>query len=587
MKSLLAWLLSAAVVLYAGLAFCPRFKRGGSESTFGWDAGGYYWYLPSAFIYHDLKGQHFADSIIAKYQFTPALDYGFRNENGGYVLTYSSGMALLYAPFFTAAHLLAKPLGFPADGFSKPYQVAISLGSLLVCLLGLWYYRKLLRFYFSDGVTAIMILLLAVGTNYLNYAAIDGALTHHWFFTLYVFLLLATRAFYQRFEKRYAIAIGLLCGLATLIRPSEIISALIPLLWGMERLSLAAIRERLRLFHAQFGKLIIAALCMAAIGSIQLIYWKYVSGHWLVYSYAEKGFSWMHPHWRDYMLSYRSGWITYTPLMALCFVGIIPFLKYGRNKVAVLVFFAINLYIVSAWDIWWYGGTGGRAMIQSYPVILFPLASLVAWLLRHRAWLYVATPCMLLAAYVNIWFTVQAHGGEQLYDSEGMNKAYYWRVVGRWHVPPETERLKDASEIFSGRATDFRLVYRNDVSAEEQPIVLDEAHPYSPDYSFTLPDNNEADWLRVQARFRIAQKEWTAWKMTQFIVSVKGDGKVQNQQMLRVQRYLSDGETKEIFLDIRLPANGADSANILFWNPGSDKPVWIDHIRAWSFREAR
>jgi hypothetical protein len=191
---------------------------------------------------------------------------------------------------------------------------------------------------------------------------------------------------------------------------------------------------------------------------------------------------------------------------------------------------------------------------------------------------------MLLAAYVNVWFTVQAHGGERLYDPESMSKAYYWRVIGRWHVPAEVEKLKDASEIFNGKAKDFRLVYSKEFAAAEAPVLLDEAHPYSKNYDFALPDSGDA-WLRVQVHFRIAQKEWTAWKMTQFIVSVKGKGQVQQEQMLRVQRYLEDGEAKEIFLDIRLPAK-ADSASVRFWNPGSDKPIWIDSIRAWSFREA-
>lgn len=589
-------MVSAAVLLYASLFFYPSWQKENVHSTFAWDVSGYYWYLPSVFVYHDLKGQHFGESVIRQYGFTPTFSQAFKTQSGGYVLNYSSGMALMYSPFFAMAHVLAKPLGYPADGFSKPYQAAISFGSLAVCLLGLWYFRKLLRFYFSDTVTAITIFLLAIGTNYLNYAAIDGALTHNWLFTLYVFLLLATRAFYQTFKTKYAVAIGGLCGLLILARPSEIVSVLIPLLWGMETISLSAIKARFRFYAHYLRQLLIAIVCLIAVGSIQLFYWKHVSGHWLVYSYGEQGFSWLRPHFYNYTVSYRSGWLVYTPLIVLSFIGIIPFLKYGKNKVAILAFFALNYYIVSAWDIWWYGGTGGRAMIQSYPIILFPFAHLIGYLLRHKAWLMVAMPFIVLATYMNIWFTVQAHGGEGLYDSETMTKAYYWRVAGRWHVPRETAKLKDIDELFEGMPKSLKPAYTNTLETDtslsistdalegSRSIVMNPAHDVSNKYTFPLPADG-ADWLRAQATFHIKGKEWTAWRMTQFIVGFFSEGRIVKEKMIRVHRFLDDGYTRDIYLDVKLPNVKVDSCQIYFWNVGSEREIQIDNIKAWTFKE--
>jgi hypothetical protein len=85
--------------------------------------------------------------------------------SGGYVIQYSSGMAMLYAPFFFVAHVLAEPLGFPADGFSRPYQFAIALGSVLVAMLGLWMYRRFLLYFYSDGVVACTLLILGIGNK--------------------------------------------------------------------------------------------------------------------------------------------------------------------------------------------------------------------------------------------------------------------------------------------------------------------------------------------------------------------------------------------------------------------------------------
>jgi hypothetical protein len=595
-KSLIAYIASVIVVLYAALFIGPRWKQHGGESTLGWDVSGYYWYLPSIFIYEDLKGQGFSDSVISKYRFTPVFDQASRSDNGGYVLTYSSGMAVLYAPFFAVAHVVAKPLGYPTDGFSAPYQVAISFGSLFVCFIGIWYFRRLLLYYFSDSVTAIVILLLVVGTNYLNYTAIDGALTHNWLFTIYVFLLLATRAYYQTFKTKYAVAIGLLCGMATLVRPSEAVSILLPLLWGIESISLASIRDRVGLFVKRYKQVLLAMVCMAAIGSIQLIYWKYVSGHWLVYSYGSKGFYWTRPHVYDYALSYRSGWLTYTPLMILAIVGIIPFLKYGKNKVAVLSFFVLSFYIVSAWDVWWYGGTGGRAMIQSYPVIFFPFATLIEYMLRKKVWAIVFTPFILLAAYFNIWFTVQAHGGQGLYDPESMTRAYYWKVAGRWHVAEDVMKLKDPTDLFDGEAKDLKLIYSNNLEGDTslpvrtdaieggRSILLNRQRAWSNKY--TLPIAlGKAGWMRVQACFRVKEKEWTPWLMTQFIAELTNNGQRVKENMLRVHRFLDNGDTRDIFMDIKVPKEHVDSCKIHFWNVESERSILIDDIKVWSFDE--
>jgi hypothetical protein len=283
-------------------------------------------------IYKDLKYQDFADSILQKYWPTPEIQQFTRYPDGSCVLTYSSGMAFMYLPLFTVAHLVARPLGYPADGFSVPYQFALQVGSMLFALVGLWYFRRLLLLYFEDKVAAILLLLLVIGTNYLNYASIDGGMTHAWLFSLYTFLLLNTHYFYKNPSVKYAARIGMLIGLMILIRPSEMVAVWIPLLWGMESFSAAEIRNKLSFLKEQMPKLLVAVVCVILVGSIQIAYWKYTSGHWLVFSYGgdDKGFSWLPPHTDKF--SYRSGWIMYTPLMLMAIIGFVPFAKKVKTK---------------------------------------------------------------------------------------------------------------------------------------------------------------------------------------------------------------------------------------------------------------
>lgn len=411
-------------MLYAALVFDPKWKNEAGESSLGWDASTYYWYLPATFIYKDIKQQKFGDSIIAKYHFTPAFEQSFVHESGNRVITYSSGMAYVQAPAFFIAHALAGPLGYDADGFSMPYQVAVQLWGLLGAIVGLWFFRRLLLYYFSDTVTAITLLLLVVGSNYLNYAAIDVTLTHSWLFTIYVFLLLNTRLFYIQPSYRYAIRIGLLTGLAILIRPSEVVIAIVPLLWGMESISFPTIRSRFSFIFSQLKYYLAAIACTITVGSLQVMYWLYVTGKPLVYSYDDKTFSWLHPHFFDYTLSYRSGWLVYTPLMFFVFIGLVLFLLRGRNKVAVISFFLLNYYIIAAWDVWWYGGMGGRPMVQGYAISFFIVATLVDGLLKTKWIKWPVFAAMAITCYVNIWFTYNAHSTGGLYDPGGMSKAY-------------------------------------------------------------------------------------------------------------------------------------------------------------------
>lgn len=593
MLSRIACFFSIALLLCTSFFLYPKWEQTGPEATIGWDVSGYYWYLPAFFIYQDAKEQRFADSIINKYRPTPEFEQAPLHD-GKRVITYSAGMAMMYLPAFAIAHATATPLGYPADGFSAPYQFAISMASLLVACLGVWLFRRFLLLYYSDAVTAIVLLCLVVGSNYLNYAAIEGALTHNWLFTIYVLLLLNIHHFYKRPNWKNTIGMGICCGLAILIRPSEMICILIPLLWGMEGLAVRHWEKQLKFLREHSKHIALVSVIIILIGSIQLVYWKYASDHWLVYSYGEdKGFSWMHPHVYDYMLSARSGWLSYTPLVVLFFVGIIPFVRYGQNKVAVLVFFALNLYIASAWDIWWYGGMGGRAMIQSYPIIMLPFASLLQWLGQRKVMAVIATPFLLLFVYINIWFTVNAHAGPGLYDPEGMSGAYYCAVLGRWHVSPETVKLKDANRIYEGVLRNKNLLYSNnfDVNDTLTPVsstpiagsgsVYLTQRQISPFYSFPYRDDNQ--WLRVQATFRIQQKEWVAWRMTQLVVRLLYHGEKVTEEILRVQRFMTDGDTKPIYLDVKMPAAPVDSVVIFFWNAEGNNPIQADDLVVWGY----
>ncbi len=338
--SVIAYYIAVLFIISVHFFYYPKWLQPG---TISWDVSGYYMYLPALFVYHDITQFKFKDEITQKYQPSPDFQQAYPHSSGNYVLKYSCGQAIQYLPFFLLANTFASSLGYPKDGFSLPYQFAISFGSLVICFIGLWYLRKSLLLFFDEWLTGWGLLILVLGTNYLDYSAITGAMTHNFLFTLYAVLIYATIQFYKNPSFGNAAAIGICVGWAALTRPTELISMLIPLSWGIY--SLSSIKERFTFFKAHFAKLLLAVVITGLIGSIQIIYWKLVTGDFLVYSYQDQGFSWLRPHFRQGLFSYRAGWLTYTPMMLFA-CGFYSLIQISKKNclAAIAVFTDIHLY---------------------------------------------------------------------------------------------------------------------------------------------------------------------------------------------------------------------------------------------------
>lgn len=601
-KSLLSLVLCWAALFAALFFYYPKWNKGFTEATISWDVSGYYYYLPATFIYQDLQHLSFKDQILQQYRPTGDFQQGYQLPNGNYVLKYSCGQAILYAPFFFVAHAFATWSGqYPADGFSLPYQFMIAFGSLLGAFLGLFVLRWVLLRYFSDRSTAITLLLLVLGSNYLEYASITGAMTHNYLFTLYALLLATTIRFYEKPTYWSALGIGAIIGLAALVRPTEIMTALIPVLWGIRSNLRASIAEKLTFFKSNLPKLGLAAVTCVLIGSLQLIYWKSVSGHWLVYSYGdEQGFDWLRPHIWDGMMSYKSGWLMYSPMMVFSLIGFRHLYKQQKKLfLTALIYSVLFIYITFAWNIWWYGGSlGQRAMVQAYPVLALPMAAFIEAALQTRYWKYIFAVLSLLFVYLNLWWTHQAHLGG-LFMVEEMNGAYYWNVVGRLKArDEETLKLLDTNEAgFAGLRENVRTLYYEDFEKDtefnncELPAIqgqssgcLDTNHTNTMIFRAKLSRSN-AEWVRVSAVFRCRNKEWNIWLSSRLnLIFFKGDNLIKA-KYIKVSRFLNEGETKGFFLDVKAPKAAFDRVEASVQSGGSLFPLAVDQLMIESFYE--
>jgi hypothetical protein len=566
-------LLACCLLLIATSAWYPKWKQQATEATISWDVSGYYMYLPATFIYHDLKKCGFADSVIKKYHPTPDFQQALRHSSGNYVMKYTMGQAVMFSPWFFAAHIIAQFTKYPADGFSFPYQFCISLGLVLYAFLGLFMLRKTLLLFFPDNIAAISLLVITAATNYLNYAAIDGGMTHNTLFTLYSVLLFATVKLFETARLRFFIAVGFVAGLLTLSRPTEIICLLIPALWGIR--SVTDLKNR-KIFIATHYKYFFALTgCFLLVLLPQFVYWKWTSGNWFIYTYGREGFDWLHPHFVNGLTSYRSGWLIYTPVMTLSLFGFI-FLHRNYRFVfwSAIIFSACFLYTCFSWREWWYGASlGQRAIIQAYPVFCLPLAALFDAILKKNKWLLTGlTACFIVtcAAY-NLWLTYQAHRGG-LFAADQTTRSYFWATLGRSHVSKETITLLDNEEIFYGDTNGSIKIFSDTLQYR-----LNKDAQSTGDFFFTV--DSEKKWLRARAVFTTPQKEWDLWKMPQFNLKFYHDTDPNPLKVnfIRVSRVLGDGETAMLHFDAMIPPS-CNRASVGVWNSDSEKQLIIKDI---------
>lgn len=582
----------------------PKWEQPQTEATLSWDVMGYYLYLPAAIIYKDLKKLSFKDNIVKKYRPSGEFYQAYLQDNGNYVMKYPIGLAILYSPFFLLAHLFALFSTYPADGFSLPYQIGISWGSICIAAIGLWIMRKILLLYFSELIVGITLVLLVFATNYLNYTAVDGSMSHNWVFTLVAILIWQTIHWYQRPNLGRSIAIAACIGLAALSRPTDILICLIPLFWGLK--SINAFSERLHFWKKHFIQLLLVVVVVAAIGSIQLFYWKYASGNWLVYSYQDQGFSWLWPHVKDVLISYRKGWLVYSPIMILSLIGFIPLYRYYRFLfLGVAVYFGLHFYLTAAWDIWWYGGSfGQRALIQAYPVLLFPIAALLTSFIsstnqQQQSEKSCLSPTIkkislslfgIACIWLNCMQTYQAHGHG--FEVDAMTKAYYWRIFGKANPTELDKKLLDTREDYQGKRRNINSIYSNDFEQYTAATAHSNEQAHSGSQSLLVSANNEftpainmpltpqkGKWVRVHAQFYTPQKEWDIWRMTQLIVQFKNKDQVIKKRMIRVQRQIGEHAWQSNWTDMKIPRENFDTLSIVFWNAGSDRTLFIDDLQ--------
>ena len=407
-KSISFYALLIILTVFLSFRFCyiENNSRNGYNAT-SWDAFGYYMYLPATFIYGDVNKMAWIPALDSVYHLTGGNLYqAIKLPDGNYTGKYFCGIAILQAPFFFIGHGLAAISGAPLDGFSAPYQYAILFGAIFWAFLGFVILRKVLMRFYNDEVAAITLLLIALASNLIQYVSKDGAMAHAFIFPLYAMVIWMTVKWHERPAIGTAMGIGLICGLAVICRPTELLMIFIPVLWNTHTQEGREEKKQLILKYKSH----IAWCILAGFFAIlpQLLYWKYTTGSFVF----DVGSKWVFlDPWFRVLFGAESGWFLYTPVAILMVLGLF-FIRKMPFRNAVMVFCLLNIWVVIAWFDWRYGASySTRALVQSYPVFALPLAGIVSFLLMKwkRSLFYGTMTALIIFNFYSLW--LYNHGG--------------------------------------------------------------------------------------------------------------------------------------------------------------------------------
>lgn len=360
---------------------------------------------------------------------------------------FPAGTVLYWLPTLGAAHLVlgaGRLLGLSddqLDGTSPTYQRFVFYGSLLwgfgVLLLTFCLARRVC----GEGTAALAAVGLVMATPLIWYMRYQAAYSH----AVSAFAVAAFAAYWYvtlfRKQSRHWAVLGLLAGLAMLVRPQNAAHMVLPL---GEWLLLAGGALRRRDLGGA-GRLIglgtLFGLCAMVAFLPQVAVWKVLYGSWFTIPQGHSFMLWEHSRWVETLFSSRNGLFARTPLVYLAVIGLLVMASRRQDKEQhiagwlMLLAFALQVYINgSTRD--WYGGWahGGRRFLGCSLYFGLGLATLLSVLTPRRKgagrWLAVGASALLVLFFS--LFNINLMDKLILADkhiSRSESMAIHWRAV--------------------------------------------------------------------------------------------------------------------------------------------------------------
>lgn len=340
---------------------------------------------------------------------------------------YTIGMGLILLPFFAIGHLVALALGLigvnvEANGLTWPYELFYCLGSIGLGITGLWLSYRTARHYFSPTACAIAVGGVWFASPLTYYLLIEVSMSHAVSqFLISLFLYCCITKPWQK-ERRLQVLLGGILGMATLVRPQDVLFIIVPVLigWlGIEensnpQLKKINFRDLFRFEYLSAIALILVVTLLMQLPQLLIYIWQY--GGLNRIPYLEEGkargyggsFHWFQPEIFKVLFSGYRGLFTWHPLTLLAVIGL-GLLAQKMTRLACILLIAVGLqvYVISAWWCWWQGASvGGRMFANCSLIFIFGLAALWDYF-PSRQWKKCAIGISCFLSFWNILIMLQ------------------------------------------------------------------------------------------------------------------------------------------------------------------------------------
>lgn len=585
----------------------------GFYNPFTWDFFGYYIYLPLQFIYHQipLNDLSLIESLNAKYHISSSLyQFNHHPETHSFSTRYPIGVSYFYFPFFVLAHVYALNAGIVADGFSDPYQISCLIGGMMYFALALFLLRWSLLRFFDDVVVALVLILICFSTNMMA-EGFDRlvASPHALGFVAYSFVFFFTIKWHETPKPKYAFLLGISFALSTVVRASELICLLIPLLWNTS--TLKELKIKLNMVWKEYKRhLLIMVLGAFLIFLPQMLYWKIHSGQFIFYSYqnAGEGFDFFSPHTLSFLFSFRKGWFIYTPILVFAYLGFY-FLYQNHKKIffPLMVFSILSLWIISSWSCWYYACSyGNRGIVQTYAVLLFPLSSFFQEIfLGKRIVKYLVILLLLFFTSLNLFQYWQFKN--YILECDRMTWTYYKNAFGAFENKEENKKnlLVDRTMNRQHMAQFYNLNYHETVLFQDdfernthdslsrqfmfsghQSLVMNSAYIYSQAFEIPYQDITEEDHAWIKVRFKYYLPDSSLQSNAALVINFLHGRKAYQWSAYEIKkqtyktRQWNEAEFEYLTPEVR---STHDELQIYFWYIEGQQSIYIDDVQVMSY----
>lgn len=392
------------------------------------DSAAYYSVPRSILIDHDLDFQN----EYLHFEFQPNMFYltGHQRLSNDWPI----GAGLLWLPFFIVAHLLAlvfKLPGMLANGYSAIYQLVVSLGILLYAVCGLVLSFQFARKYVSARAALFAVALVVFGSPLGFYLYYYDFMSHVVsFFAISLFLYIWATTYRSRTLRQWGM-LGLLAGVMTMVRPQNVCFLIVIVI------EYVMVVRRELLSSSTALKDYVKGITLLGLGLVvgflpQMLFWLALYGSPIAFPKMEE-MHWFKPKLWSMLFSQYHGLLSWSPILVLVVPGL--YFIYKKEKpvgIALGLALAIQVYLNSANEVWWAGGSFGNRRFADYAFIFVPAIALVV---KRRRGPLVPILCLVLAAWN--WLLVAAERAGMLTLDHFVPWAYeFWRSLGGLIVDP-------------------------------------------------------------------------------------------------------------------------------------------------------